>query len=137
MLEYKTIRVIKEHDFNELVTNTYGLPYKLQQQNGIMERQYFEIYIDSEEVIEGDETEYDDIHESIPLEINGPERLVRFGTWVNSNPTDIMKEAGWTKEYEIRLFYHRNFYPPLDMLLGDLYKKGLLEEGTFYINIDW
>jgi hypothetical protein len=37
----------------------------------------------------------------------------------------------------IELCWERNFYPCLDMVVNDLYKKGLIEEGEYVINIDY
>lgn len=46
-----------------------------------------------------------------------------------------MERNNWS-DFELELFYKRNFYPHLDMVTDDLYRKGLIEEGKYIINID-
>lgn len=135
MLQHKTINVIDVSDLDDLVKEVYGKPYKLQQQNGCMERQHISVYV-GKEVVEGDENEYGDIHESIPLIINGNDMCVKFDTWLNATPEQHKEEMCW-EDWEVELFWFRNFYPDLNVLLYDLYKKGLIEKGSYDINIDW
>jgi hypothetical protein len=37
----------------------------------------------------------------------------------------------------INMFWERNFYPNLDMIINDLHSKGLIEAGEYEIDIDW
>ena len=47
---------------------------------------------------------------------------------------DIMyRNADWY----VDLFWERNFYPNLNTVINDLYKKGLIEKDDYEINIDW
>ena len=38
--------------------------------------------------------------------------------------------------YELQI-WERNFYPNIQAVANDLYKKGLLETGDYWIDIDW
>ncbi len=40
-------------------------------------------------------------------------------------------------KWELELFWGRNFYPDVSMIIDDLYERGLLEAGDFSIDIDW
>jgi hypothetical protein len=60
---------------------------------------------------------------------------VSFETWLNTSPEDTKKYFEF--EYENKLFWERNFYPHVSMIIKDLYKKGLIEKGEYDINIDW
>nr|DAI39746.1 MAG TPA: Ftsk gamma domain [Caudoviricetes sp.] len=35
------------------------------------------------------------------------------------------------------MFWDRNFYPHVSMIIKDLENKGILKEGEYIINIDW
>jgi len=71
----------------------------------------------------------------IPEVVNGSKRGVKFDVWLSRDPKQPLLNE--TSDYCLRLFWHRNFYPDLDMFINDLYKKGIIEEGKYVIDIDW
>lgn len=75
------------------------------------------------------------MNDSIPEVVNGEERGVKFDVWLTRDPKQPIPEQ--TADYQLALFWERNFYPSLEMVANDLYKKGLIEAGDYTINIDW
>jgi hypothetical protein len=130
MLKTKTIKVVSVQDWDDLVTKTYGKPYMFQQQDGCKPRGTDYFSVPSEEW-DGDCHEDDEI----PFEVNGKEMGVTFESWLKTNPEDTRKH--FNSDWENRLFWERNFYPHLEMIVNDLHAKGLLEEGEYMIDIDW
>ena len=121
MIKYRTVKVIDCDDWDNLVKNTYGKPYNLQLQNGCMERQRLQISVPSKWTGDFKNTT-----------IEGSRDMgVSFKAWLEKEPEadDFQKETFW--EWETK------FYPNLEMVVNDLYEKGLLEEGTYEIDIDW
>lgn len=131
MIKYETVKVIDVHDWDKLVTDTYKRPYMLQQQDGCMERQRIHITVPPEEGWEDDK----DMPESIPEVVNGEEMGVKFSAWRNRDPKQ--KAPGMDRDWEVELFWQRNFYPLLSAVTQDLYEKGLLDQGEYEIDIDW
>lgn len=131
MLKYTNTKTITLQDWNNLVKETYNKPYSFQQQDGCQERGNVGISIPSEE-------DYDEeMPEIIPFEINGDIMGVRFKTWLNTTEEDINKQLPESYKGANKLIWQRNFYPCLQTIANDLYKKGLIEEGDYTINIDW
>ena len=76
------------------------------------------------------------MNESIPEEANNYEIMgVKFETWLKRDPKQPLKNQQY--DWELGMFWERNFYPDIDTLANDLHKKGLLEAGEYAINIDW
>jgi hypothetical protein len=82
---------------------------------------------------------YDYENETLPEIINTEEMGVKFSSWLSRDPKLTLRDEDLTPEdqYCIELWWERNFYPCLDMVVNDLYKKGLIEEGEYVINIDY
>ena len=60
--------------------------------------------------------------------------LHRFAAWLARDPTE------WNGDKNKRfldLFWARNFYPHVEMVLNDLHAKGLVKAGDYVIEIDW
>lgn len=132
MLKYTNKKVIDCSDWDVLVRNTYKRPYNFQQQDGCQERGTFNISIPS------DETEDDEMNDSIPENVNGNEMGVKFNVWLSRDPKQGLRgEKDRDDEFGIELFWERNFYPDIYTVANDLYKKGLIEAGDYIINIDW
>jgi hypothetical protein len=129
MIKYKEVKTIEFNDWDRLVKETYGRPYSFQQQEGCKERQVFPLSIPSK--FPND----DEMNDSIPEEINGEEMGVKFDVWLVRDPKQPIKDQKW--EWELGLFWDRNFYPDIYTLANDLYVKGLIEKGEYVINIDW
>jgi len=132
-LQFKEVKIIDVDDWDNLVTEVYGKPYSFQQQDGCKSRgiEYFDI--------PGDFSWWDDFeNDSIPEEVNGDKMGVSFKAWLERDPKkplvdDEDGEDSWT----IELFWHRNFYPCVGMIIQDLYNRGILQDGSYGINIDW
>lgn len=153
MLKYRNTKVIEVQDLDRLVEKTYGKPYSFQQQDGCKERGSHDLTVPSEWAKEEDA----EMHDSIPEVINGNEMGVKFDVWLNRDPneplnpsdeelknchyywgkTEANKLAWKQSKSHINMFWERNFYPQVKMIMNDLYEKGLVEAGDYTINIDW
>lgn len=60
---------------------------------------------------------------------------VSFKAWLERDPKQKLPNR--EDEFCIYLWWARNFYPHLDMVVQDLYTKGLIEPGEYAIEIDW
>ncbi len=120
--------MIDSGEFDDLVTKTYGRPYCFQQQDGCKSRGTHEITVPNE-------YPHDFEAETIPEVINGDVEGVSFAAWLKRSPLEWNgKEEGGNC---LDLFWERNFYPSLEMIVDDLHSKGLLPAGKYTINIDW
>lgn len=131
----ETINQIYSLDWDNFVMEIYGKPYYFQQQDECRERgnYYIGIIPDDREEVETWEDEYE--NDSIPFEVNGDVMGVTFETWLNTSPEDTRKY--FDSDSENDLFWQRNFYPDINMIVKDLYLKGLLEPGNYQITVDW
>lgn len=127
-MKFKNVKQIDVDDWDDLVTKTYGKPYNFQQQDGCKERGTEDI------TIPVDDTEYFK-NTKIPFKVNGNKMGISFETWLNTNPEDTRKH--FEDDYQNEVFWERNFYPHISMIINDLYSKGLLEAGEYEIKIDW
>ena len=130
-MKKRTVVMVDVQDWDQLVKDTYGKPYSFQQQDGCKMRGIITLEVPMDP--------YDYENDSIVEKVNGPEEGVSFKAWLARDPKEIMKDEpeDENNDWEINLFWARNFYPNVSMIVDDLYKKGLLEEGDFSINIDW
>lgn len=145
-MKTKNVKLIDVQDFDELVTKTYGKIYSFQQQDDCKDRgiHYIEV------PCHPDDYEND----TIPEIINGNVKGVSFKSWLErdiTNPLNPSKEelhrCGYYWEEDVKkwcsskshlnLFWERNFYPHVSMILNDLHSKGLIKSGKYGINIDW
>lgn len=119
MLEYELVKFVEVNDWDNLIRETYGKPYNFQQQDGCKERQVVDITVPTYD------KDYEDGNEG-----------VSFKTWLARDPeqpTDDSEQYAW----RLSMFWERDFYPNINMLINDLYSRNLLEEGNYKINIDW
>lgn len=127
-MKFTTKKIIDMSDFNDLVRATYGKPYHIQQQDGCKSRgmEYFSVPVEYPEDYEND---------TVPEIVNHSEMGVSFKAWLERDP----KQKLSTREdfSGLDLWWKRNFYPALDMVVQDLYNKGLIEPGEYAIEIDW
>jgi hypothetical protein len=128
ILKYENIKIINDGDWDNLVQETYEKPYCFQQQDGCKLRGIHYLTIPSNEF-------FDYTRDTIPDKINGAEMGVSFAAWLARDPEE------WSGPEEdkdcIDLFWHRNFYPDVQMIANDLYNKGLIEAGEYAIDINW
>lgn len=131
-LKYEEVRVIQLNDWDYFVKRVYGKIYAFQQQDGCQPRGTYFFSVPDEWYEDFEATE-------IPYKINGKEMGVSFETWLNTDPEDTKKyfEEPRLTDFNNRLFWYRNFYPDIGMIINDLHSKGLLESGEYMINIDW
>lgn len=130
-MKYKTIKLIDLHDWDELVQQTYGKPYRFQQQDGCQSRGLFRFSVPSESEPEDFE------NKTLPFKINGEKMGIEFNTWLNTTVDDMNTAHPERHSGQNNTFWERNYYPSIDMVINDLFNKGLIEEGDYAINIDW
>lgn len=129
-MKIKTIKQIEVGDWDDLVTNTYRRPYSFQQQDGCKERQSVGITVPLE-----DPEDYK--NDSLPEEVNHSKRGVSFKAWLERDPKQKLSNPKDQYDFSLELWWDRNFYPHVDMIINDLHSKGLLEAGEYEIKIDW
>jgi hypothetical protein len=123
------VNMITSYEFSELVSETYGRPYEFQQQDGCRDRGFERFRVPPEYVEDFEATE-------IPEDINGPEMGVSFQAWLTRDPETPV--GGNEARYQlISLFWERNFYPHITMVINDLHARGLLPAGEYIMVIDW
>lgn len=127
----RTEQVIDVGDWDNLVETTYGRPYSFQQQDGCKERQRVKITIP-------DEYADDYENDTVPEEVNHEEMGVSFKAWLERDPKQPLNSPDeWDRKNGLSMWWSRNFYPTVEMIANDLYAKGLIEAGTYTIDIDW
>lgn len=124
MLKYELKRVVSDLDFNSLVKQTYGKKYCFQQQEGCRDRQQYRFSVPDQYA-----EDYD--NDEIEVRVNGEEMGVSFKVWL------AKEENFFVDELHDRLFWHRNFYPSFEVVVNDLYEKGLIEAGDYILDVDW
>jgi hypothetical protein len=128
MLKYSSLKLVQLSDWDELVIKTYGKKYSLQQ-DYCRSRGVFFISIPS------DLSEDESMNDSIPEVVNGKEMGVKFDVWLKRDVAQPIPNQ--TDDYQLDLFWGRNFYPDVHTVANDLYKKGLIKKGDYGIDIDW
>ena len=77
-------------------------------------------------------------NDTIPEVVNGDEMGVRFKAWLERDiKQPLNSKDQWERSHGLDLFWKRNFYPHVSMIVNDLHEKGLLPAGECIINIDW
>ena len=131
-MKTRTVKIVDVQDWDQLVKDTYGKPYSFQQQDGCKDRGIVSLEVPAAEP-------YDYENNFITEKVNGPEEGVSFKAWLARDPKAPMTDENERAddEWRLGLFWGRNFYPDVSMIINDLYEKGLLEKGNFSIDIDW
>lgn len=127
IVKTRTEQVIDVGDWDQLVTDTYGKPYSFQQQDGCKERQRVSITIPDQA--------YDYENDRVPEIVNHEDMGVSFRAWLERDPKQNLPEE--KTSFSLDLWWERNFYPDVQMIANDLHSKGLIEGGTYTIDIDW
>lgn len=128
-MKMKNVKLIEVGDWDNLVSSTYNRVYQFQQQCGCQERGIFNLTIPSKY------TEDEEMHDTIPENVNGEEMGVKFKNWLERDPKQPL--INQKNDWELGLFWERNFYPDIYTVANDLYEKGLIEAGEYIIHIDW
>ena len=127
-MKITTHKHIESCELDELVQKTYGRPYCFQQQDGCQSRGMRHVTVPESSPYDYEATE-------IPEEVNGYKRGVSFEAWLCRDPEAPVGDK--RDDFSIELFWERNFYPSIDMVLNNLHHRGLLEAGEYVIVIDW
>ncbi len=72
------------------------------------------------------------MNDAIPEIVNGEERGVKLAAWLARDPKQPLAngDIDRAEQWVIELWWHRNFYPDLQVLANDLHAKGLLPAAT-------
>lgn len=125
-LKTQNVKLVDVQDWNNLVINTYKKPYDLQQQYTRKNISFFQIEIPIS-------ISNEDI---LPTEIkeDGSEFGVQFQSWLKRDPSQPVNND--SIQWHINIWWEQNFYPSIYTLANDLFKKGLLEEATYLIEMN-
>ena len=131
MLHIQTKQFIDEDDWSGFVSEHYGKIYSFQQQDGCKERGIYQFSVP-------DKYPEDFENDTIPEVVNGDEMGVSFKAWLERDiKQPLNSKDQWDRTRGTDLFWKRNFYPHISMIVNDLHEKGLLPAGEYVINIDW
>jgi hypothetical protein len=128
MLNFKNVRLVDLEEWDELVSETYGRPYTFQQQDGCKSRGTFEFSVPCDYP-----KDYE--NDTVVEKVNGPEEGVSFKAWLARDPKQPLSDDD--ASYAVNMWWDRNFYPHVSMVIDDLYAKGLIIRGDYLIDIDW
>jgi hypothetical protein len=118
------VTVINEFDFSDYVSKLYNRPYRFQQQDDCRYGQDSVHFFSVPEP----EGEYDSIEEFRDRWMEGTPTVEE---WANTPIGEY--EFGWQRD----IYWEREFYPPFETVVNDLYKRGLLPEGQYALHIWW
>ena len=130
MLKTRKANVIDVGDWDNLVEEVYGRTYSFQQQDDCKERQRVRITVPVTHP-----EDYD--NDTVPEVVNHPDMGVSFKAWLERDPKQKLSNPDDQDEWSLTLWWERNFYPHVDMVINDLHAKGILEAGRYEIDIDW
>jgi hypothetical protein len=128
-MKVDTVKIISYSDWDKLVSETYGRIYCFQQQDDCRDRGTYQVTVPSEEI--------DYPRDCVPEVVNDPEMGVSFEAWLSRDPDLGLSGEEEEDEWDLGLWWGRNFYPHVSMVANDLYKRGRLEEGDYLIKVDW
>lgn len=124
----KTVILIEDTELESLVKGEYNRPWSFQQQDGCKDRGVVFVTVPSPE------EDYE--NSTVPEIVNGDEMGVSFRAWKERDPNLPLEDREDSKS-SLHLWWERNFYPDISMIVNDLHRKGLLPAGDYAINIDW
>jgi hypothetical protein len=131
-MKFTNVKVISMDNWDAEVIKTYGRPYVFQQQYDCRSRGTFEFTVPNKDLAkENDEG----MNESIPESLDIEEMGVKFSTWLARDPQQPL--SGKNYDWELSLWWSRNFYPDPIVVAQDMYERGLLEAGDYMIVVDW
>lgn len=146
-LKVVTKQIIDESDFSKLVSDTYGRPYRLQQQEPLMNQDsYMPIQVPNDwHAADKDHARLRKwIEENPPQYVDGQEPTYpSFKEWLDRDANayvggrDMYEGWGDPGGFWYTLWWERAFFPPLGEVIDDLHKRGLLDEGEYLIHAWW
>jgi hypothetical protein len=127
MLNVQNKKVVDVSDWDRLVEQVYGRPYNFQQQDGCKSRGTHNLGVPT-----GYTRIDDNINEDGYDEEGYDNPSLKF--WLSKDPKEYPahEDKRWREMY-----WERDFYPDIDEIAEDLYRRGLLEAGEYLIDIDW
>ncbi len=121
-LKPRQITLIWESDFSKMVSEVYGRPYRFQQQGDMKGQDSIEKFEVSDFDDETDPDEY----------FRGAYSLPSLADWLAAEPPT---KENYSHAEELR--WDREFYPPFEEVVHDLYKRGLIDKGNYALHIWW
>lgn len=121
-MDVERVDLIWESAFSELVTETYGRPYQLQQQQPMGQDTVTQRFTVPEHVDQ--DTEYN----------------ITFADWSTRDPDigpDGERWHGTLPLLSKELWWHREYHCDPQMILNDLHARGLLPTGVYRIHVWW
>lgn len=131
-MKTRNVTIIDVDEWNKTVEKIYKRPYSFQQQDGCKERGifYFSVPDDSD----------DFENDTLPEKSNHEEMGVSFAAWLKRDPKQVLSipdNGQESADWNIRIWWKRNFYPEFQTLANDLCSRGELKAGKYAIEIDW
>lgn len=126
-LKTRTETVINCSDWDDLVKEVYGKPYCFQQQDGCKDRGNF--------YFSAPEKNPNDYKRSSVSYRNESQMGVSFAAWLARDPKETIPNQEY--DFQLDLFWERQFYPHISMIINDLYRIGVIEAGDYVIDVDW
>lgn len=131
-MKTRNVTIIDVDEWNKTVEKIYKRPYSFQQQDGCKERGifYFSVPDDSD----------DFENDTLPEKSNHEEMGVSFAAWLKRDPKQVLSipdDGLESADWNIRIWWKRNFYPEFQTLANDLCSRGELKAGKYAIEIDW
>lgn len=130
-LKTNTKTTIPLQDWNAFIKEIYGKPYSFQQQEGCRDKGIYTIYIPETLPKENEDYGYDYDPSTPEKELCG----VPLTVWLSRDPKQPLE--GQKYDFELEIWWFRQFYPYIEELEEDLARKGLLDPGEYTIIIDW
>lgn len=133
-IKFSKAKIIELKDWDDAVQEFYEKPYSFQQQDGCKGQGVYRFSVPS------DDSPYDFENDTVEEKVNSREMGVSFEAWLKRDFTQPLKnETSEEREdpWAIELWWHRNFYPHIDMIVKDFYEKEILKKGDYIILIDW
>jgi hypothetical protein len=133
-IKFYDLKVIHVVDWDNLVTKTYGRPYCYQQQEGCRDRGIYRFTVPRTDF------DFDYNRDTVPEVVNHENWGVSFAAWLKRDPKAPLageKDGPDLGEWQLKLWWHRNFFPHVQMVANDLHAKGILDPGIYAIEVDW
>lgn len=127
----KNVMLIDSLVFDKIVESVYGKHYYFQQQNGCRYKG-IDLYTVPVMGFKEEDQELNKL-EDLNRVVNSNTMGIYFSDWLN---TDYSTD-NWNDNYHKLLWWERNFYPCPEMIINDLFDKGVLPKCELVIHIDW
>lgn len=138
-LKTETKFFVTLNDWDDFVTEVYGKPYSLQQQDGCKSRGTEQFSVREEDVGKVPDPDWFVLPRDHCFEIKSLDSTegmaVGLDVWLARDPAEPLPNQ--ENDFELELWWARNFYPTLEDVVTDLTGRGLLEPGDYVIDIDW